>query len=1044
MAVFQKDEIIGDQHWKLDTLILDEPGKRSIWLAQSLSSKQWGKLYFTDRTALNQSNTMWKFDADLSLFALSQIKSSLIMPILEWNEISEGFFVVFEMPQSIALADLLKEDFLEEDTVALIFSSLAQLLEQCHQAGIVHGALSSNHIYVNSFSQAILEGFFDYQSGALFPVYSPFTQRATVSMTELEDLDTYHAFLESSGSFYALMKRLEVSAQKDIFLWGQVLSVVLKINLVGEDLKEHTPYFTKWWQAPLGFQEVLEEVSYFHPMKNIGELGKILRQNHMPYLYMDASQQVVQLKLCEIAKRIAQNIDSWHMIKSQMEDDWMPWGDVPFLVQLVGRLDLLDQKRQAIILLEQERVEIRKIEEERLKIAREYEQKIKQEEEQRQQILLQEYQQRSDLYLREQEDLHQVEIQKLNLLQQEKTQAIDSLKIWLYQKEQQLLEKLSEKANRFKQEQIHKFTQELETKSDPNNANSDSNLNHLKAQKIKAFHQRLQQKLQKKEAEDLDKIKQQLIKLEAENLAQIQAHYEKQKLEEQEELKQQVQKLKVEKQVQINEIAKVQQSALIEQQRIWEEERARRLKLLEEEAQQQLTLQKQMQEEIRLSQIRRKEAQEQQRLLAQEQAILEERERQLRLKENQLAREAEQAEAQRLAKEQIKALEAQREAQMAQEQAQMAQAQMIAEQNRIAYEEMMAEQARLDEENARLEEENTRLEEEQARLKEEQARLEKEQLLTVQIQLAYEQKQQEQAQRTQEEQAHLAMVQQMLDPHYEETLSVMGDVRTEVNHLDQIPTPVYEEFDKKVIQIEGLPLTFSYCKPGSIANLKIDQSFWIAQIPITQMLWFAVMKNNPSRFRNPENPVDDVSWYDAQRFCQKLNQLFDFENPFVIGEGKRPIVAFKVEPNPKAEVKKRPSSYAFSLPTEAQWEYAAYAGKITKYSGTDDELNEFAWFNSNALGQTHPVGLKKANANGLYDMSGNVWEWCLDAWHQEIDEIRNGVDPIYYVAQPTARCIKGGAFYDFPTRCEITHRVSLSADDRYGVGFRIVLMMGDE
>jgi formylglycine-generating enzyme required for sulfatase activity len=853
------------------------------------------------------------------------------------------------------------------------------------------------------------------------------TQRATVSMTELEDIETYYAFLESSGSFYALMKRLEVSAQKDIFLWGQVLSVVLKINLVDESLADQTPYFTAWWQAPLGFQEVLEEVSYFHPMKSIGELGKILRQNHMPYFYMDASQQEVQLKLCEIIERIAQNIDSWHLIKSQADAHWMPWGEMPFLVDLVKRYDLLAQKRQEMIVLAREKLELKRIEEQKIKIAKEYEQKIKQEEEQRQQILLQEYQQRSDLYIQEQQELHEIEIQKLNLLQQEQEIAIDSLALWLSQKEQQLLEKLSEKANRFKQEQLQKFKVELEAKT-------DSPLE--KEKKIKAFHQKLQQKLQKKEAEDLEKIRQQLIKLETENLAQIQANYEKQKSQEQEELKLQVQKLKTEKQVQINEIAKIQQSALIEQQRIWEEERAKRLKILEEEALEQLAIQKQMQEDFRRSQIKKKEAEEQQRLLAQEQAILEERARQLRLREAELATAAKEAQVQRIAE----------ELRMAQEQA-LANAQKAAQEAQAAE---LALQARLEQEaneKARLEQEaneQARLEQEaneKARLEQEaneKARLEQE--ANEKARLEQAQKLFEQTQKEQEAQAHLLMLQQMLDPHYQETLTTMGGVRESVNHLEVIPTPVYEEFDKRVIHIEGLPCTFTYCKPGSIGEITISQGFWIAQVPVTQMLWFAVMKGNPSRFRNPENPVDDVSWYDAHRFCQKLNELFDYENPFVIGDGKRPIISFKNESDPKKEIFKQPTYQAFSLPTEAQWEYAAYAGKITKYAGTDDDLNAYAWFNSNSYSQTHPVALKKPNANGLYDMSGNVWEWCLDTWHQELDLIRKAVDPIYFVAQPSARCIKGGAFYDFPTRCEIAQRVSLSADDRYGVGLRIILI----
>ena len=138
-------------------------------------------------------------------------------------------------------------------------------------------------------------------------------------------------------------------------------------------------------------------------------------------------------------------------------------------------------------------------------------------------------------------------------------------------------------------------------------------------------------------------------------------------------------------------------------------------------------------------------------------------------------------------------------------------------------------------------------------------------------------------------------------------------------------------------------------------RVRITKAFYLGKYPVTQEQWKAVMGNNPSDNKGPKNPVGGVTWDDCQQFLGLINLKFG------AGRGK------------------------FQLPTEAQREYACRAGSKTKYYFGDDQsrLDEYAWYDGNFGSEiTHPVGKKKPNSWGLYDMQGNVWEWCQD-WFGE-------------------------------------------------------------
>ena len=206
--------------------------------------------------------------------------------------------------------------------------------------------------------------------------------------------------------------------------------------------------------------------------------------------------------------------------------------------------------------------------------------------------------------------------------------------------------------------------------------------------------------------------------------------------------------------------------------------------------------------------------------------------------------------------------------------------------------------------------------------------------------------------------------------------------------------------------------------PGGSVSLRDDRHkrqwqadvapFLMGSTPVTQELYVNVVDTNPSTFKGAQRPVENVSWYDAIGFCNALSAMNGLEAAYIIGSDPDNVTLVE-------------GGDGYCLPSDAERQYAGLGGQLKPLYG---EIDEIAWFAPNSSQQTHDVAQKAPNAFGLFDMVGNVWEWCFDLY-----------DPEEY---GTYRIFRGGGWNDPKRHCLLTNRrrshPTYAIDD---LGFRL-------
>ncbi|MCG6892495.1 MAG: SUMF1/EgtB/PvdO family nonheme iron enzyme [Desulfobacteraceae bacterium] len=237
-------------------------------------------------------------------------------------------------------------------------------------------------------------------------------------------------------------------------------------------------------------------------------------------------------------------------------------------------------------------------------------------------------------------------------------------------------------------------------------------------------------------------------------------------------------------------------------------------------------------------------------------------------------------------------------------------------------------------------------------------------------------------------------------------------------------TPDGTSFQEEICGIAFVPVSSGTYPMGDIFGEGLENetpvhdvhldAFFISRTPVTQRQWCCLMTDNPSRFRGEERPVEQVSFFDVMLFINRIDRAH--------GE-----------------------KFEFRLPTEAQWEYAARSGGGKELYAGGNDIERLGWYEVNSGGGTRPVAEKAPNGIGLFDMSGNVWEWCRDTYHEDAYRRHDTDNPVLEDPKKRERVIRGGSWNLDAWSLRCARRFSFPEDYLgAGLGFRLVLESGPE
>jgi formylglycine-generating enzyme required for sulfatase activity len=235
-------------------------------------------------------------------------------------------------------------------------------------------------------------------------------------------------------------------------------------------------------------------------------------------------------------------------------------------------------------------------------------------------------------------------------------------------------------------------------------------------------------------------------------------------------------------------------------------------------------------------------------------------------------------------------------------------------------------------------------------------------------------------------------------------------------------------FDQGCTPAQG-ELCFSNEEPAAAITLTRD--FLMSATEVTQEQFKALVGTEPSRFPGVGQPVEALTWHKAAQFANALSALEGLPACYACDEERTPV---RCEGLPDRSIY---DCEGYRLPTEAEWEHAARCGRDTRYAGAD-ELLLAGWYSGNSGDQPRQVGWKDPNDCGLYDLSGNVWEWTNDLYNAEAYRHRPTTDP-EGGQQGKLRVKRGGSWKDSPSFCRLTMRLPEDEDARsHDLGFRVV------